>query len=271
MEGYAMNRPQESREGSDPGRALVRVLLVDDQQLVRAGLRALLSSEEDILVVGEAESADASLSQCAKTHPDLLLVDSMLPGMATPALIRKVRARYPATQVLAIAECPESQCPLRQPAAATQLHCPLLNGDHVPGRDCLDMALMAGARGALRKTCSREGLVRAIRTVAPGNYWMELSTAFRVIDGLQNPDRKPEEQEPSEGLTRREVEIVRELISGRSNKQISRTLGITEQSAKNLISRILAKLKLESRVQIAIYAVSTRLLDRYAYLFAPAH
>jgi DNA-binding NarL/FixJ family response regulator len=203
-----------------------------------------------------------------KTHPDLLLVDSMLPGMATPALIREVRARYPATQVLAMAECPESQCPLLQPGLAAFLHCPLLNGDQTPGRDCLEMALTAGARGAVRKTCSREELIQAIRAVAPGDYWMELTTAFRLIDHLQNPDRTTREQEPSEGLTRREVEVVRELISGHSNKQISRILGITEQSAKNMVSRILAKLDLESRVQIAVYAVSTRLLDRYAFLFA---
>jgi DNA-binding NarL/FixJ family response regulator len=263
-------RQEATHQDSEPGRALIRVLLVDDQQLVRAGLRSLLSEEEDILVVGEAESAKSVLGLCGKTHPDLLLVDSMLPGMATPALIREVRARYPATQVLAIAECPEAQCPMLRPGVTTLLHCPLLDCESDPRRDCLEMALRAGARGAIRKTCSREELIRAIRAVAPGRYWMELSTAMRMIDHLQNPDRTPQEETPSEGLTRREVEIIRELIAGHSNKQISRTLRITEQSAKNLISRVLAKLKLESRVQVAVYAVSTRLLDRYAFLFAPA-
>jgi DNA-binding NarL/FixJ family response regulator len=262
-------RQQTIDQGAETSRAQIRVLLVDDQQLVRAGLRSLLSDEEGILVVGETDSAEAVLRLCGKTHPDLLLVDSMLPGMATPALIREVRARYPATQVLAIAECAESQCPLLQPELAALLHCPLLDCEQLPGRDCLEMALQAGARGAVRKTCSREELIRAIRTVAPGRYWMELTTAMRVIDRLQNLNGTLEEERPAEELTRREVEVIREVIAGHSNKQISRTLGVTEQSVKNLISRVLDKLKLESRVQIAVYAVSTRLLERHAFLFAP--
>jgi DNA-binding NarL/FixJ family response regulator len=263
-----MERWRESiTERSEPQRPLVRVLLVDDQQLVRAGLRSLLSAEQDIIVVGEAGCVEAALDLCARTQPDLLLVDAMLPKMGTPSLIREVRTRYTATQVLAIAECAETPCSALQDGGMATRHCLLAQNGHEPPEDCLEMALTAGARGVIRKTCSPEELLRAIRSVAPGRYWTDLATALRILERVRHPDWMAGESERSEGLTRREVEVVRELIAGHSNKQISRTLGISEQSAKNLVSRVLTKLGLESRVQVAVYAVNTRLLERYDSLF----
>jgi len=261
----AMELPQGTiLEGAEPARPLVRVLLVDDHQLVRAGLRSLLSAEADILVVGEAESAKTALELCARTHPDLLIVDAMLPEMATPWLIRTVRARHPAIQVLALAECGEGQCRRPSPGDRPVPHCSMPRNGKLPVEDCLEMALVAGARGAIRKTCSPEELVQAIRCVAPGRYWMELSTALQVMEHLGPPRPMPTLEGRPEGLTEREVQVIRELIAGHSNRRISRSLGITEQSAKNLVSRVLVKLRLESRVQIALYAVNTRLLERYA-------
>jgi DNA-binding NarL/FixJ family response regulator len=264
-------RETTDAEGSESRTAPVRVLLVDDQQLVREGLRSLLSAEEEILVVDEADSAATALAACARSHPDVLLVDAMLPEMATPSLIREVRALYPEMQIIAIAECAEIQCGVLHPGATPIHHCLLLESGQVPQEDCLEQALLAGARGALRKTSSRAELLQAIREVAPGKYWMELTTALRMIDHLQQP-RQPatERAMPVEGLKRREVEVIRELISGGSNKQIGASLGISEQAVKNAISRVLTKLKLESRTQIALYAVETRLLERYASLLTAA-
>jgi DNA-binding NarL/FixJ family response regulator len=257
--------------GREPAKPPVRVLLVDDHQLVRAGLRSLLSVEEDILVVGEAESGRAALDLCAQIHPDLVVVDAMLPKQATPWLIRTVRTRFPAIQVLALAECARGQCSrVRHAGDVPVPHCYLPQNGKMPLEDCLEMALMAGACGAIRKTCSPEELVRAIRHVAPGRYWTELETARWLMEHLQPTSRTPSADGYAEGLTRREVQVIRELILGHSNKTISRSMGITEQSAKNLISRVLAKLGLESRVQLAVYAVNTRLLERYASLLDQA-
>src|SRR5262249_48185363 len=146
-----------------------------------------------------------------------------------------------------------NQCRTLRPGEIAVPHCSLPQNGKLPLEDCLEMALTAGARGAIRKTCSPEELVRAIRAVAPGRYWMELATALRMMELQERPVRTPTVQGRSEGLTPREVEVVRELIAGHSNKQICRSLGITEQSAKNLVSRVLVKLHLESRVQIALY------------------
>ena len=269
MESKRKARPEASKSE----RTHIRVLLVDDQQLVRAGFRALLSMEPDILVVGEADSAAAGLTACDKTRPDVLLVDAMMTEMATAAFIREVREHCPETQVIAMAECAEIQCGVLHPGAAPIHRCLLLEENQAPPVDCLELALLAGARGAVRKTCSREELVQAIRAVAPGKYWMGLTTALRMIDHLQHPNQpepqpSPPELSTPEGLTRREVEVIRELVAGRSNKQIGRALGISEQSVKNAISRLLAKLNLDGRVQIALYAVRTSLLDRYASLLA---
>lgn len=246
----------------------VRLLLVDDQQLVRAGLRALLSAEADIVVVGEADSIATALEACRKTRPDVILVDSMLSQMATPSLIREIRARYPEVQVIAMAECAEFQCGVLHPGAEPIHRCLLLEGDPAPPADCLELALLAGARGAVRKTCSREEMVQAIRAAATGSNWMELTTALRMIDHLQRPRQAAPEPRMPEQLTRREVEVIRELMSGQSNKQIGQALGRSEQTVKNAVSRVLAKLVLEDRVQIALYAERTRLLERYAALLA---
>jgi DNA-binding CsgD family transcriptional regulator len=191
----------------------------------------------------------------------------MLPGTATPPLIREMRARYVEIQFLAMAECAEVQCGVIHPGAEPIHDCLLLHRDPTPREDCLELALLAGACGAVRKTGSPEELLQAIRAAATGHNWIELTTALRMIDHLQHPRQAAPEPPMPEQLTRREVEVIRELLTGRTNKQIGRTLGIGEQAVKNVISRVLDKLALEGRVRIALYAERTRLLERYAALF----
>lgn len=262
------HRSEHANPASENGPTPIRVLLVDDQQLVREGLRALLATEPGIVVVGEADATEAAIAACRNSPPDVVLVDSMLPEMEAPDLIREIRARHPQVQFIAVAECPEVQCGVLHPGAIPMHHCLLLEAGATAPADCLELAVLAGARGAIRKTSSREELLQAIRAVAPGRYWTELTTALRVIDHLQHPAPSPPEPLRSEKLTRRQLQVIRELVSGGSNKQIGHTLGLSEQAVKNTISRILALLSLEDRVQLALYAVNTRLLERHAGLLA---
>jgi NarL family two-component system response regulator LiaR len=244
------------------GPAPIRIFLLDDQQLVRDGLRELLSAEEDMVVVGGASIAEVALAACREVHPDVLLVDAGLPGLAALTLIRAVRDGRPPTQVIALADCDESgSVPPR--SAGLPDHRRLAAIGQIEHEECLELALMAGARGVLRKTCSGEELPRAVRAVARGERWMEPGTAERLLDRMQGAAHPALNSFMVEGLTRREVEVIREILAGRSNKEIGRVLGIREQTVKNAISRVLDKLHLADRVQIALYAVETRLLERY--------
>jgi DNA-binding NarL/FixJ family response regulator len=248
----------------------IRILLVDDQQLVREGLWEILSQQEDMEVVVSAATAAEALGVLQEASPDVLLLDAVLPDLTALALTREVLRRYPGMGVIALADCDASQCRLNPAATRPAQECRLAESHAaagpLAGRTCLELALMAGARGVLRKTGTRDELVRSIRTVSQGEPWIEAGTASRLATMNQPaPDQMSDPLTP-EGLTRREVEVIRELCAGQSNKEIGRVLGIREQTVKNTVSRVLAKLRLDDRVQIALYAVETHLLERYGLL-----
>jgi NarL family two-component system response regulator LiaR len=255
-----------AQAGPSGGRGIpIRLVLVDDQRLVREGLREILSRRAEIVVAGEAPTAAMALAECHRVRPDVLLVDALLPEMAAFSLIRQVRGAYPETEVVALVECDHLQCLLRPPGSLSRARCWFVSNGENGRQQCVELALQAGAHGVLRKTQSPQELLHAIEATASGERWMESKTAARPMSPGQD---SPAAADPGmhEGLTRREVEIIREILSGCSNKEIARTLGLREQTVKNAVSRVLHKLHLHDRVQIALHALETRLLERYASL-----
>lgn len=228
----------------------IRLLIADDQNLVRQGLVALLRGVPGIEVVGQASDLEGAKRLVGQMRPDVLLLDATSPDARLLAVIREMQAEYPETHVVAMTDHGPNECVVLNPP-------PPGGSMQVPRQCCLQQAFAAGARGAVRKTGSREELIHVLRAVHAGQFAIEVEQATRLIDTLSRRRREP----ALPTLTEREMAIVRHLVDGRSNKEIGGALGIKEQTVKNHVSRILQKLQLADRVQIAVYALRNYLLD----------
>jgi len=234
----------------------IRVVVADDQRLVRQALVRLLEGEDGIAVVGEAGSADELTSVCQQVRPDVVVLDTQLPGGRCRQLVSSVLDACPNAQVVALADRSGRQCAVLNPPSIVGACMAMTTSAFASGsaEDCLVRCLRAGARGALRKDASAEELASAIRAVHAGQYWIEMPTASRYIESLKHS----EDAEPGNGsvrLTEREAQIVGLIVEGMSNREIAQALGISQQTVKNHVSRILEKLELNGRLQIAMHAV----------------
>jgi DNA-binding NarL/FixJ family response regulator len=205
---------------------VIRVLLVDDEPLVRSGLRAILQSEPDLAVVGEADEGAAAISQARRTRPDIVLMDVRMPhvdGIAATRLLGQLDGGGPAVIVVTTFE----------------------NDDYVYE------ALHAGARGFLLKRSAAEDFINAIRTVHEGESLLFPAALRRLVtrhrghggDGLA-----------AANLTEREKEVLRLVAQGRSNAEIAAELFLGMETVKTHVSNLLAKLRARDRVQAVITA-----------------
>jgi NarL family two-component system response regulator LiaR len=204
----------------------IRVLIVDDHEIVRKGIRALLSTKRDIQVVGEAGDGAEAVTQAQALHPDVILMDLMMPKMDGIQATREITASLPATRVLVLTSF----------AADAQVF----------------PAIKAGALGYLLKDSSPQELVQAIRQVQRGQPSLDAAVARKVLAELSSPPARPLTTDP---LTARELEILRQVAQGKSNKEIASTLVISEETVHAHVSNILGKLHLASRTQAALYAL----------------
>ncbi|SDI33514.1 response regulator [Nonomuraea jiangxiensis] len=204
----------------------VRVLLVDDQELMRQGLRKLLEIEEDIEVVGEAADGVAALAVAAGTRPDVALVDARMPRMDGVELIARLAAEQPSVVSIVLSTFDED--------------------DYIFG------ALRAGAAGYLLKDCSPDELVAAILRASRGETVLSSPVAARLVAGLR---RTPVEGafRGQELLSARELEVARMVAAGSANREIAARLFITEGTVKNHVSSVLRKLGLRDRTQLALH------------------
>jgi len=207
----------------------VRVLIVDDHNVVRQGLRFLLQHEPDIEVVGDCADGESAVRAVEDLVPNVVLLDLQMPGMDGITCLRHVKARSPATQVI------------------------VLTSHH--GEDLVLDAVRAGATSYLLKTAGVEEVVRAVRGAARGESVLDPSVAARVLQEMRGREREPVDQ-----LSRREIEVLRALARGRSNKESAAALGIGEETVKTHVSNILSKLHLADRTQAAIYGLQRRLV-----------
>jgi DNA-binding NarL/FixJ family response regulator len=212
----------------------VRVLLVDDDELMRAGLKAVLSSDDTVRVVGEASDGRAALDQVRSLHPAVVLMDVRMPDLDGIAATREVLASSPEVKVLILTTFEQD--------------------DYIFG------ALSAGASGFLLKRTSPEELIAGIHTVAVGDSLLSPSVTRRVIDRMaQQPAADTTFDERLGELTPREREVLAQVARGLSNGEIAETLVIEESTVKTHVKRILMKLRLRDRVQAVIFAYESGL------------
>jgi DNA-binding NarL/FixJ family response regulator len=218
---------------------VIRVLLVDDQPLLRAGFRMILEGESDIEVVGEAADGVEAIDAALRLHPDVVLMDIRMPNLDGVEATRR----------------------LAGPGADEPVKVLILTTFDLD--EYVVEALRAGASGFLLKDVPPEDLVTAIRTIAAGDALIAPSVTRRLIDRfarhLPVPDSKPP---PSLGnLTDREVEVLTLMARGLSNAELAETLFVSETTVKTHVGRVLMKLGLRDRVQAVVVAYETGLVQ----------
>jgi NarL family two-component system response regulator LiaR len=204
----------------------IRVLIVDDHEIVRKGIRALLATKRDIQVVGEAGDGEEAVAQVQALHPDVVLMDLVMPKMDGIQATRQITTDLPGTRILVLTSF----------VADEQVF----------------PAIQAGALGYLLKDSSPQELVRAIQLVFRGESSLDPSVARKVLAELSTPSQKPLTPDP---LTARELDILRLVAQGQSNKEIAEKLVIADETVHTHVSNILNKLHLASRTQAALYAL----------------
>jgi DNA-binding NarL/FixJ family response regulator len=213
----------------------IRVLLVDDHVLMREGLTQLFSLEEDIHVVGEASDGFEALKKIALERPDIVLLDIHLPVVDGIAVLRQITHQFPEVATLMLTMYRQNQ-------------------------QIVD-AMRNGARGYLLKSASIHDLAQAIRSVFAGGMVVPPSLTGAIINELRRlPDQTENNGSAIAQLSEKEIEIIRYLASGLSNKEIAGHLSYSEKTVKNYLSIIFQKLQLRDRTQVAIYALRQGLL-----------
>ncbi len=206
--------------------APIRVLIVDDHAIVRKGIRALLSTERDIQVIGEAGDGAEAITQAQSLSPDVILMDLVMPKVDGIEATRAITTQRPKTHILVLTS--------------------------FAADDKVFPAIQAGALGYLLKDSGPDDLVQAIHMVHRGEPSLEPSIARKVLHELTHPPKSPLTLDP---LTGREVDVLKLVAQGRSNREIAEQLVITEMTVRTHVSNVLGKLHLASRTQAALYAL----------------
>jgi NarL family two-component system response regulator LiaR len=218
---------------ADPGQKAIRVLVADDHAIVRKGICALLATEENIEVVGEAADGQSTILQVERLRPDVVLMDLVMPGVDGLEATRQITAHLPETRILVLTS--------------------------FAGVDKIMPAIKAGALGYLLKDSDPEVLVESIRQVYCGNSSLHPTVARALLEEVAHPADGESfsgvYQGQVEALTSREAEVLRLVARGWSNNNIATELTISEATVRTHVSHILAKLDLASRTQAALYAL----------------
>jgi NarL family two-component system response regulator LiaR len=216
-------------EAKDREARSIRVLIVDDHEVVRQGLRVFLTGDSTIAIVGEAEDGVQALERARQVQPDVVLMNLMMPRMDGVTATAALRQEWPETEVLILTSALDEERILA--------------------------AIRAGAIGYLLKDITPEELRAAIHAAAAG----QVQLASQVLAGLLREVRAPA---PAEPLTERETDVLRLLARGLANKEIALQLGISEQTVKSHVRNLLNKLGVASRTQAALYGVRLGLIPQ---------
>jgi two-component system NarL family response regulator len=213
----------------------IRVLICDDHALFRRGLIMVLESEEGIEVVAEAEDGDEAAAKAEECAPDVVLMDVRMPRVSGIEATRAIATVIPTARILMLTVSDDE--------------------------DDLYEAVKAGATGYLLKEISIEEVADAIRAVVSGQSLISPSMASKLLIEFSNLARQAEERMVVPNLTERELQVLKLVARGMSNREVSEQLFISENTVKNHVRNILEKLHLHSRMEAVVYAVRERLLD----------
>lgn len=206
--------------------SVIRVLIVDDHPIVRDGLRGLIATESGMALVGEAADGAEAVRLARSLRPDVILLDLVMPGMDGLTACKEIKAHDPGARVLILTSFAQD--------------------------DQIFMAIKSGAMGYLLKDSSPPELLKAIRDVHRGEASLHPTIARKLIREIGRSSDLPPTEEP---LTEREVEVLRSIAQGLSNREISAKLVISERTVGNYVSNLLSKLHLANRTQAALYAL----------------
>ncbi len=214
----------------------VRIIIADDHTIFRDGLRRLLEAEPELQVVGEAADGGEAVTQTRELRPDILLLDLAMP-------------RVPGMEVLRDLSSNGDKLPTRiivLTAAVERLE--------------IVQALQMGARGVVRKEAATQLLMKAIRTVMAGQYWIGREAIGDIVDFMR---RNPSGEKPARnyGLTKREMDILTTIVAGLSNKEIARKFSLSEDTVKHHLTNIFDKVGVASRLELALFAINNRLTE----------
>jgi two-component system NarL family response regulator len=215
----------------------IRVVVVDDHALFRRGLENVLSGEPDLVVVGEAADGLQAVERCAEVVPDVVLMDVRMPGASGIEATGKIREAHPGTRVVMLTVSEDE--------------------------DDLFDAVRAGANGYLLKEVSIDEVAAAVRAVARGHSLVSPSMASKLLAEFNRLATRAEARQrtDSASLTDRELEVLRLIADGLTNREIAHELYIAENTVKNHVRNILEKLHLHSRMEAVVFAMREKLLD----------
>src|ERR671916_233761 len=219
-----------NQEGPGEGEK-ISLVLVDDHAIVRQGLRTYLELQPDITVVGEASDGREAIGVVRDTLPDIVLMDLVMPNSDGVEATRAITGLVPSTRVIVLTSFSEDEK--------------------------VFASIKAGAQGYLMKDVLPQDLVRAIRTVHRGEAQLDPEIARKLMQEFSNPQPAT----PKHDLTDRELEVLRLIAQGKSNKDISEDLVLSEKTVKTHVSNILQKLHLSDRTQAAVYALRQKIVD----------
>jgi two-component system, NarL family, response regulator DevR len=213
----------------------IRVALVDDHEIVRLGLMALINDQPDMEVVGEAGTAAEALRLVERLRPQVVLMDIRIPGEGGIEAAREITNRFVDTKVVMLTSFVDDELVLR--------------------------AIQAGAVGYVLKQVGNEELLRAITAAARGDALLDPSTTARLLSRVREVERKNIE-DAFRQLSDRELDVLAEVARGKTNAEIGRVLNLSEKTVRNYVSTILEKLDLSNRIELALYAVEHHLFDK---------
>ena len=219
----------------DPRPARITLLIADDHAMFRQGLRLFFEGERDVVVVGEARNGHDALAMTQRLTPDLLLLDVAMPGMSGLDVARQLHDARSLTRVIVL---------------SASVH-----------RAEIPHMLKLGVRGIVAKEAAIELLLKAIRAVHAGEYWVERDILGDLLQALGRRESRSGSKRPF-GLTPRELELVRLVATGLSNKDIARQCSLREDTVKHHLSNIFDKTGVSTRLELALFALHNSLVEQ---------